>query len=100
LSVHLYSGSARKKWLCIGLLPGDGVAFAVYVVSEQGARQVFSTYIDPTHNKADRRWHPHTVDLSAYAGQTVTLVFETSTGPAGDYRYDWAGWGQPRLLEP
>ena len=100
MSVHLYSGSARKKWLCIGLLPGDGVAFAVYVVSEQGARQVFSTYIDPTHNKADRRWHPHTVDLSACAGQTVTLVFETSTGPAGDHRYDWAGWGEPRLLEP
>jgi len=82
------------------LLPGDGVAFAVYVTSEQSTQQVFSTYIDPKHNKADRRWHPHTVDLSAYAGQTVTLVFETSTGPAGDYRYDWAGWGQPRLLEP
>lgn len=82
------------------LLPGDGVAFAVYVTSERGAQQVFSTYIDPKHNEADRRWHPHTVDLSAYAGQTVTLIFETSTGPAGDYRYDWAGWGQPRLLEP
>lgn len=80
--------------------PGDGVTFAVYVVSRQGAQQVFSTYIDPKHNKADRRWHPYSIDLSAYAGQTVTLVFETGTGPAGDYRFDWAGWGEPRLLSP
>jgi len=80
-------------------LEGDGVTFAVYVESEQGAEQVFSTYIDPKHNEADRRWHSHMVDLSAYTGQTVTLIFETGTGPAGDYRYDWAGWAEPRLLE-
>jgi hypothetical protein len=82
------------------LLPGDGVAFAVYVESERGAEQVFATYIDPKHNEADQGWHSYTVALGAYAGQTVTIVFETSTGPAGDYRYDWAGWGEPRLLEP
>lgn len=87
---------APESWL----LPGDGVAFAVYVESERGAEQVFSTYIDPKHDEADRGWQSYTVDLSAYAGQTVTLIFETSTGPAGDYRYDWAGWGEPRLLEP
>jgi hypothetical protein len=81
-------------------LAGDGVTFAVYVESDQGVRQLFSTYIDPKHDEADRRWQSHTVDLSAYAGQTVTLIFETGTGPAGDYRYDWAGWGRPRLLQP
>jgi hypothetical protein len=54
--------------------------------------------VDPKRNDSDRRWHPHVVDLSGYAGQTVTLVFETGTGPAGDYRYDWAGWGEPRLV--
>lgn len=77
---------------------GDGVTFAVYVESGGGARQLFSTYLDPKHDKAERRWHPVTLDLSAYAGQTVTFIFETGTGPAGDYRYDWAGWGNPRLL--
>jgi len=40
------------------------------------------------------------IDLSDYAGQTVTLIFETTTGPAGDYRYDWAGWGEPRVCKP
>jgi len=80
-------------------LEGDGVAFAVYIESEQGAEQVFATYIDPKHDENDRRWHSHTVDLSAYAGQTVTLIFETGTGPAGNYDYDWAGWAEPRLLD-
>ena len=36
----------------------------------------------------------------ATAGQTVTIIFETGAGPAGDYGYDWAGWGAPRLLKP
>ena len=69
-------------------------------MSGQGTEQVFSTYIDPKQDEADRRWHPYVIDLSDYAGQVVTIIFETGTGPAGDYRYDWAGWGAPRLLKP
>jgi hypothetical protein len=80
--------------------PGDGVAFALYVESQQGAEQVFSAYIDPKRDESARHWHSHTVDLGEYAGQTVTLIFETGSGPAGDDRYDWAGWGLPRLLAP
>ena len=79
---------------------GDGVTFAVYILSEQDTDQIFSTYIDPKNKPADQRWHPHTIDLSPYAGQMVTIIFETSTGPLGDYRYDWAGWGNLRLLRP
>jgi tetratricopeptide (TPR) repeat protein len=80
--------------------PGDGVTFAVYVESDQGTEQIFATYIDPKRDEAARRWHPYTLDLGEYAGQTVTLVFETGSGPAGDHRFDWAGWGTPRLLAP
>jgi hypothetical protein len=79
---------------------GDGVAFSVYIVAEGITQQVFSTYIDPKHNLADQGWHPYTLDLSAYAGKAVTFIFETNVGPAGDYRYDWAGWGEPRLMVP
>jgi len=80
--------------------PGDGVTFAVYVESEKGTEQLLCTYIDPKRFEADRRWHSYTFDMSSYAGQTVTIIFETGTGPNGDYRYDWAGWGAPRLLAP
>lgn len=80
--------------------PGDGVTFAIYVESDQGMQQLFSTYIDPKHDVADRRWHPYAIDLDVYAGQTIILIFEIGTGPTGDYDEDWAGWGGIRLVEP
>jgi hypothetical protein len=80
--------------------PGDGVTFDVYVESGSGTEQVFSTYIDPKQDEGDRRWNLFAVDLGDYAGQTVTVTFETGSGPGGDDRYDWAGWGTPRLLKP
>ena len=80
--------------------PGDGGHLRRLCQSDQGTRQVFSTYIDPKRNGADRRWHGYTIDLGDLAGQKVTFIFETGTGPAGDNRYDWAGWGMPRLLAP
>jgi hypothetical protein len=32
------------------------------------------------------------VDLSAYRGQTVELLFTTTPGPKGNTDYDWAAW--------
>jgi hypothetical protein len=81
-------------------LEGDGVAFTVYIVADGITYQIFSTYIDPKHNLADQRWDPYTIDLSVYSGKPVTLIFETNVGPVGDFRNDWAGWGNPRLLVP
>lgn len=80
--------------------PGDGVSFAVHIDPGNGPQRVFSAYIDPKKDEFDRRWHSYTVDLDDYSGQDVLIVFETGTGPAGDYRYDWAGWGDLRLLVP
>jgi hypothetical protein len=40
------------------------------------------------------------IDLSPWSGQTVTLTFATSPGPNGNDRYDWAGWGELRLVQP
>jgi tetratricopeptide (TPR) repeat protein len=80
--------------------PGDGVTFTVYVETDQSTEQIFSTYIDAKQDEAARRWHPYSLDLSEYEGQTVTIILETGSGPAGDCRFDWAGWGTPRLLAP
>jgi hypothetical protein len=79
---------------------GDGVTFTIYVESAHGRQQVFSKYIDPKHNLADRRWNSNTVDLSTYAGQIITIIFKTDSGPVDDARFDWAGWGAPRLIKP
>ena len=94
---------------------GDGVTFAVYIEPSAGVQGIagdiapaiegtgsvlFSAYIDPKQNRADRRWHSFVLDLGAYRESKVAIIFETRSGPAGDSRYDWAGWGAPRLLWP
>jgi hypothetical protein len=77
---------------------GDGNGFDVLVISYGKEEKIFSTYIDPKHNVDEQRWIPYEVDLSKYAGQDVTIIFQTNAGPIGDNRFDWAGWGNPRLL--
>ncbi len=77
---------------------GDGVEYRVHVLS--GARDdlVFSGYLDPKNNRTERTWNTQEVNLSAYAGQTVTLQFSTFPGPGNDTAWDWAWWGDPEIL--
>jgi hypothetical protein len=81
-------------------LPGDGVTFSLYVEDDAGMHLVCSSYVDPKHHQQDRRWVPMRVNLTPYAGRLVRLILVTASGPAGDQRYDWAGWGEPRLERP
>ncbi|PWB54421.1 MAG: hypothetical protein C3F13_06605 [Anaerolineales bacterium] len=78
--------------------PGDGVTFGLFVEdSPDTSKEIWSAYIDPKENIEDRRWLPYTIDLSPYGGQIIKLIFTTSSSPSGDNRYDWAGWGNPRI---
>jgi len=79
---------------------GDGVQFDIYIDDGHARRNVFSRYIDPKNIPADRGWHDYEVDLSAWAGQTVTITFATGCGPNDNCDYDWAGWGEPRIVLP
>jgi len=79
---------------------GDGVTFSVYVEDEAGMHLLYSRYVDPKHHQQDRRWLPTRVDLSTFSGKLVRLILVVGSGPAGDRRYDWAGWGEPRLERP
>jgi hypothetical protein len=83
--------------------PGDGVTFEVALLPHPPVNaepiQLWSIAIDPKADPADRRWHAAAVDLSAYRGQQVTLILTTGPGSSGDNRFDWAGWGAPRLLK-
>ena len=76
--------------------PGDGVRFRILIVDGSGEeREGFDLWIDPKNNKGDRRWHPFSVDLSPYVGQTVELVLAVESG--GDPEFDHAGWADLRL---
>ena len=74
---------------------GDGVLFEVSVREGESEETLFSRWVDPKNNPADRRWIDGTVDLNPYLGRPVTLILSTSPGetPASD----WAGWGGLRL---
>lgn len=79
---------------------GDGVGFSIELDDGAGIHSLFSAYIDPKNIRDHRHWHDHGVDLSPWAGQTVTLTFSTGCGPNGNCDYDWAGWGEPRIVQP
>ena len=77
---------------------GAGVEFRLEIRDNAGRiRPLYDRYIDPKHNQVERRWIPGSVDLSAYMGQTVELLFTTMAGPAGDTCAAWAGWGDPHF---
>jgi 4-amino-4-deoxy-L-arabinose transferase-like glycosyltransferase len=78
---------------------GDGVEFVVTISAADGSHELLWRYIDPKSQPAARRWHDIALDLSAYAGQEVQLTLRTLPGPAGDGRYDWAGWGTPMIVQ-
>ncbi len=81
-------------------LDGDGVTFSLFIEDDTGMHLVRSLYVDPKHHYQDRRWVPMRVNLTSFSGTVVRLILVVGSGPAGDGRYDWAGWGEPRLERP
>lgn len=79
---------------------GDGVTFSLFVEDDAGMHLIHSRYVDPKHHQQDRRWVPVRVNLAGFGGTVVRLILVANSGPAGDRRYDWGGWGEPRLQRP
>ena len=79
---------------------GNGVVFHVAVSDGRTYDELFSQHVDPFTNKGDRRWIPVNVDLSAYAGEEVQVVFFTNSsenGQPADTRNDMALLGAPEV---
>ena len=76
----------------IGLWEGsensDGVTFVVTVQDDEMFRQHYNRQI----------WQPVTLNLSPYRGPIVKLRFTTSPGPNGNASWDWAVWGEPKII--
>jgi hypothetical protein len=99
----------RDAWLRVwlGLKPeawdqeGDGVLFRIGISDTRNYDEVLNQMVDPFANADDRRWIPVELDLSAYAGQQVEIIFNTNpSGPEkkkGDTRNDLAVWGAPEI---
>jgi hypothetical protein len=74
---------------------GDGVRFMVGVEVDNRRHLIYNRDIDPKRLRADRRWIDDHVDLSAFIGREVQLVFITD--PLQSSAADWAGWADIRL---
>jgi tetratricopeptide (TPR) repeat protein/4-amino-4-deoxy-L-arabinose transferase-like glycosyltransferase len=96
-TLSLSLGFSPEVWQ---LGKGDGAQFDLFVDDGRARWHPLSVYIDPKNIPQDRQWHDHQIDLSRWAGQTVTLGFVIGPGPNGNDLYDWAGWGEPRILQP
>jgi hypothetical protein len=80
---------------------GDGVLFRFGVSDGRTYDPLFTQHVNAFAREADRRWIPVTVDLSAYAGEEVELIFNTNASEPGkgdDSRNDLAVWGAPEVI--
>ncbi len=104
LTRQIYAGHAVLSF-AMGLDPNmhnansDGAGFEVWITPQNGdRRRVFDHLLD--RETAAQGWVPGQVDLSAWAGQQVTLELRTTGGPAGDTTDDWYAWGDVSLTTP
>lgn len=80
---------------------GDGVLFRVGVSDGRTYDPLFTQHVNPFANSGDRKWIQVWVDLAAYAGEDVELIFNTNNSPpdkGADPRNDHALWGAPEIV--
>jgi hypothetical protein len=107
--IHFHVRIPDDGWLkvSLGLKPeawtqeGNGVYFFVGVSDGRAFEQLFTQTVNPYANQAERRWIPVTVDLSAYAGEDMEIIFntrESGPGQRPDSRNDLPLWGAPEIV--
>ena len=76
----------------------DGAQFRVGVSEGRNYDELLRQVIRP--QGGDRRWFPVRLDLSAYQGHTVKLIFNTDPGPPGstNAEHDEAVWCESRIV--
>ncbi|MDZ7836845.1 MAG: hypothetical protein U5N58_02270 [Actinomycetota bacterium] len=75
---------------------GDGVIYKIYIKDGDQTDLVFEQDLNPVQVEDDRRWFAHRIDLSAYGGREVTIVFQTVSKQ--DAENDVPGWGNPMII--
>jgi hypothetical protein len=97
LRVHV--GMKPESWAG----EGDGVLFYVVASDGRSDEKLFEQYVNPFRNQGERKWIPVMVDLSQYAGEEMSIIFNTRSSPPAnpprdDDRNDFAVWGAPEII--
>ena len=66
----------------------DGVTF---IVSIQGD-EIFHRH------HTEQKWEQIHLDLTTYRGEDIKLRLTTNPGPKKDTGWDWARWGEPKIV--
>ncbi|MCE2413619.1 T9SS type A sorting domain-containing protein [Candidatus Poribacteria bacterium] len=76
----------------IGLAEGsensDGVTFIVSVQGDEIFRR----------HHTEQKWEHIRLDLTAYQSEDIKLRFTTNPGPEENTGWDWAVWGEPKIV--
>ena len=70
----------------------NGCGFSLVVRCDGRSEKLFD------HTQRTRPWQEHDFSLATYAGRTVEIEFQTTSGPKGNASGDWAVWAEPRLV--
>lgn len=96
-SLHVFLAVKEDAWD----KPSDGVLFRFAVSAGPDYEELLNQHVDPANKEGDRRWIEQRIDLSAYAGQQVDLIFNTNSslpGRGDNGAYDFAVWGSPSIV--
>ena len=73
------------------------VTASVFFTDETGREKLYQRRIDLKNRPADRKWFEEKVDLSALAGRTGTLQFETTSEITDEAEVTLVYWSTPRI---
>jgi hypothetical protein len=78
-------------------LPGDGAQFRIGISEGRTYDEVLRQYVNP--KDGGKKWYSAHLDLSAYEGRQVKIIFNTDPSPrgGGDAQNDFAVWGEPHV---
>lgn len=73
---------------------GDGARGLIFWEQAGSRKLLFDEMVFPRQT----RWLEREISLAAWEGQSGTLSFECSSGPAGNTVSDWFAWGKLRII--
>ncbi len=80
----------------------DGVLYRIFIEDSRTpgvTSNVFDYFLSPGNPGIQQDWLDFALNLAAFGGREVNIIFETSPGPNNDPSYDWGGWSTPYIVE-
>jgi len=89
------AGVHPDRWQSLGPFP---LRLAIEIRSKRGSETLFLEDFDVFNNPRERLWQEIDIDLSAWAGENVEIVFRATALGWEAGQKDLAGFAEPRIL--